>query len=111
MLTKDEIDELERLHKEATPGEWRTGVALAFCLKTHGEEEKGPYHGNGFCDYTIAKWIDDDTTISCAQGSPILVENSDSDGYRTDFTPSDSAFIVTVRNLLPRIIAALREKS
>lgn len=81
MLTKSEIDELERMHKEATPGEWHCAMPA--------------------CDCDPVTY-DTESSIETSLGGEAFIPH---------LPHYDAYYIVRVRNLLPRIIAALREKS
>jgi len=107
VLTKDEIDELERLHKEAIPAGWKVCPLEG---KYYGTEV---HLGDGLPTFTVwtgCQGSDYDASVREKERGWDRKE----DGFDHVETAKDYAtalLMVQVRNLLPRIIAALREKS
>jgi hypothetical protein len=85
-VTNEELTELERLCKQATPGPWRYDDG-----RTDGDERGKP------------AWVD---TITAA-GHTLIAEPSDHPGL--DAMDANARLIVAVVNALPRLIARVRE--
>ena len=86
-----DLDELEKLEKEATPGpwEWRAGEEYEIHAKA---QEEYPKH-----------WGDSDD-----DGNPLTVKVVESDGGYYGPIDEDGRLIVALRNALPEMIKELR---
>jgi hypothetical protein len=85
-VTNEELTELERLCKQATPGPWRYDDG-----RTDGDERGKP------------AWVD---TITAA-GHTLIAEPSDHPGL--DAMDANARLIVAAVNALPRLVARVRE--
>lgn len=89
-MTDALADELERLAKEATPGEWKITTCLDYWIEHKQEPEEADRDFRGIAHFGDISW----PNMAARQGE----------------WEANARLIVALRNNLPTIISALRER-
>lgn len=97
-LTPEELDELERLHSEATPGEWRAGRA-----------DMTSYHGDGSGPYKAVYVDDPNGEVHHVGGRlPAVVAEAFAGLEGDERCIENAQLIAAMRNALPALLRDAR---
>lgn len=105
MISREELAAMRERCEKATAGPWVDGYVSGICRKEHGPDEKGPWHGNGFCKHEYEVSESGDAHHLASKSANIQVAGNFDYECGGIIHPEDHDFIKHARTDLPRLLA------